>query len=56
MARPTQEQIEEQINAASESIDTHGTRGQWPGQSFEDGVRAALSWVIGDEETAPMED
>jgi hypothetical protein len=50
----TQDQIDEQINRAVESRDEHGT--QWPGMSYEDGVDAALRWVTGESDDAPMDD
>lgn len=49
----TEDQINEQIDEASDGIDS-GSR--WPGMSYEQGVKAALDWVLGNEELAPMAD
>lgn len=49
----SQEEIDEQMNKASEGID-QGSR--WPGMSYEQGVDAALRWVTGDDDSAPMDD
>ena len=50
----TEKQIEEQIVKAINSIQENGTK--WPGMTYEQGVRNALDWVMGDEDTPPMED
>ena len=55
MARPTREEIRDEVSAASDSLEEHkGTR--WSGMSYEDGVIAALSWAAGDTPDKPMED
>jgi len=46
----SQEEIDEQINAAVES------HNRWPGMTYEDGVDAALRWVTGESASKPMED
>ncbi len=50
MARPTDDQINEQIGLA---VDNNG---KWPGMTYEDGVRTALQWALGDSDDAPMSD
>lgn len=50
----SQEEVDEQLNLAMEAVDRG--RSKWPGMSYEDGVRAALNWMTGDDETPPMED
>ena len=47
----TEKQIDEVIGKI---IENPGPR--WPGQTYEDGVRAALDWVLGDEEDDPLTD
>lgn len=49
--RPTDDQINEIINRL---VDNPGPR--WSGMTFEDGVRAALDWVLGDEPDDPLTD
>ena len=53
MERP-QEEIDEQLNQALEQEEAGGSR--WPGMTYEQGVRAALDWVTGHNDTPPMED
>lgn len=50
MTTPTEEQMEEQLGRA---IDEDG---KWPGMNYTDGVRNALSWVLGESDTGPMDD
>jgi hypothetical protein len=50
----TDQEIDEQRNAASEALDEGGSK--WPGMSYEQGVQNALAWVVGDSEDLPMED
>jgi hypothetical protein len=47
----TDDEVSEQMNLAIEGVD-RGTR--WPGMSYEQGVDAALSWVTGQTDDAPM--
>lgn len=47
----TEKQINEVI---TKLIDNPGPR--WPGLTYEDGIRAALDWVLGDEENDPLVD
>ena len=46
---PSDEEIQEQIDAASDH-----DRSLWRGMTYEDGVMAALRWVLGDEDQPPM--
>lgn len=49
MARPTDEEIQEQIDIAMSGKN-------FDGMSYADGVRCALEWVLGDAVATPMED
>jgi len=44
----TEEEIREQLNEAGKK--------DFEGLSYSDGVKAALEWVLGDEDISPMED
>lgn len=48
--KPTEEQIQEQADIA---VDNNG---KYSGLTYEDGVCAALNWVLGHNEVPPMED
>jgi hypothetical protein len=50
----TDDEIEDAISAAYDSKDEHGSK--WPGMCYEDGVIAALEWIKGDRDDAPMEE
>jgi len=50
---PTEEEIEDQRNEAAAVAAEEGTR--VPGMSYEEGVRDALAWVMGDSDEPPME-
>jgi len=32
----------------------HGS--QWPGMTYEQGLRAGIDWILGDTDTNPMDD
>jgi hypothetical protein len=49
----TKREIEDQIAETFDQME-NGTR--WPGMSYEEGVRNALDWVIGNTDTKPMDD
>lgn len=49
----TNAEINEQISRATDAA-AHGS--QYPGMSYEEGVRCALDWVIGESDDLPMED
>lgn len=51
---PTPEELEEERSNAEASLEDGGTN--WPGMSYEEGVSAALAWVLGDRDERPMED
>lgn len=50
---PTQQEIEDQANAAVEQMDMGS---KWPGMSYEQGVANALNWVLGNESMPPMDE
>ena len=50
MATPTQSEIDDVLNQCADAIDD-GSR--WPGMSYEQGVEAAIRWMLGDFEN-PM--
>lgn len=52
----SKEEIEDQVAASVDSKDENGAAGKWPGMSYEDGVEAALMWVLEERDEAPMED
>lgn len=49
----TNKEINEQLDRATEGIN-EGTK--FHGMSYEDGVRAAIDWMLGNVEEKPMED
>lgn len=49
----TPEQIDEQIDKAQEGM---AKGSNWPGMSYEQGVENTLRWVLGDSDTAPMDE
>jgi hypothetical protein len=50
----TDDEVDAQLNLAMESANSG--RSRWPGMSYEQGVDAAIRWLIGDVEDPPMED
>ncbi len=46
----TEEEIQDQIDKAL------GDPDKFPGMNYAEGVRAALEWILGINESAPMED
>jgi hypothetical protein len=52
MIAKTEKQIRDVIDKTWESMDDGSA---WPGQNYEEGVRNALSWVLGEDED-PMVD
>lgn len=54
MRKPDAE-IRTQLNQAEE-VTFGEVPPKFPGNSYEEGVVAALAWVLGDDETAPMEE
>jgi len=53
MSEPTKKQIEDQL---AQAIDASANGSKWPGMSYEEGVAAALRWVLGESDEKPMED
>lgn len=54
MIKPNDTEIDDVRNKASEQEDKGGSK--WPGMTYEQGVNAALDWVVGDNEENPMPD
>lgn len=52
MLAPTHAEINEVLDQCMEALDA-GSR--WPGATFEQGVEAALRWMLGEGDN-PMED
>lgn len=52
MSFPSEDEINDQVN---KSLEAEECGSRWPGMTYEQGVRAALDWVLGDEETGPMD-
>lgn len=50
----TEDQVWEQLNAAEEQMMKGGTK--WSGMTYEQGVANAIRWMVGDDDTPPMED
>lgn len=48
------EEVDKAMNAAGEQRDKGGSR--WPGMSYEEGVLAALAWILGQDDANPMEE
>ncbi|HEY5785231.1 MAG TPA: hypothetical protein VIT65_10680 [Microlunatus sp.] len=49
----TSTEIDDQSAKAGDSISEGMSR--WPGMTYEEGVDAALRWVTGDSDDAPMD-
>lgn len=52
----TPEEIRKELGEADAQFLDNGGVTSWPGMSYEEGVSAALLWVLGDTEERPMED
>jgi hypothetical protein len=52
--KPTEEEIDEALNKASESEE--GGESRWPGMTYEQGVHAAIMWMLGHRKDNPMDD
>lgn len=48
----TKKEAEEQISIA----EVTAYNSKFPGMTYEDGIVAALTWMIGETDTPPMED
>lgn len=51
---PPKEDIDEVLNQCSDAADSG--RSKFPGMSYEQGVEAAIRWLIGDDDSNPMDD
>ncbi len=49
----TDEVIDDVLNKAAQAVDDGGS--SWPGMSYEQGVQAAIDWLVGHAEN-PMVD
>ncbi len=47
----SQREIDEVLNAVASRIDEGGSR--FPGMTYEEGVRDAISWMLGDNDENP---
>lgn len=47
----TEEEIDEQLNKA---IEGSYKPSRWPSMTYEQGVRAAMDWLLGDDDDPPM--
>lgn len=54
MSRPTDSQIEDVRDLALDY--TTENRTKFPGMTYEEGVEAALSWVMGESSENPLEE
>lgn len=52
MNKPTHIEIENELQEARD----HEFSSAFPGMTYEQGVIAALEWVLGENDTKPMED
>lgn len=52
--RRTEAEIRQQLNEAEANVLLGRT--EFRGNTYEDGVTAALGWVLGDDDTAPMDE
>lgn len=50
----TEEEVDHQRDLAIEAVASGGSR--WPGMTYEQGVEATLSWLVGDRDETPMEE
>ena len=53
MSKPTDEEMEAECDKTYDA-DENGSA--WPGMSYEQGVRAALDWVLGNSDDPPIGD
>lgn len=55
MTTPSTKEIQSARDEAAYRVYEEG-RSRYPAMSYEEGVEAALAWVIGDTDENPMED
>lgn len=48
------EDVEEELNEMTARVADHDLR--YPGMSYEEGVRDALQWVLGERDVPPSDD
>lgn len=59
MNREIMMRTEREIETELDRVDSEKAAGgpsEWPGMSYEQGVDAALRWVLGHSDDAPMDD
>lgn len=49
----TQEEIDDLMNQCSEAEDTGESK--YPGMMYEQGIKAAIEWLIGDTDDNPLD-
>lgn len=49
----SQDEVDEQLNRADDALDS-GSR--YPGMTYEEGVANGIRWLLGQDESPPMED
>jgi len=47
-------EIDEVLNQVTDAEDEGSSK--WPGMTYEQGVKAAIEWLIGQTDVAPMDD
>lgn len=50
----SEKEIDEVMDKAADAEDSGRT--QWPNMTYEQGVRQAIAWIIGDDDVNPMAD
>lgn len=43
-------------NLLNECVEAEDSGSKYPGISYEEGIRAAIDWLIGDDDVHPLED
>ena len=52
--KPSEEDINEVLDQCSEAADSGLSK--FPGMTYEQGVESAVRWMLGDDDTNPMDD
>lgn len=52
----SRDDIENELARAQDLREAQGGVPKWPGMTYEQGVEAALLWVLGDSDDPPIED
>jgi len=50
----TEEEVDDIVNRCGEQESKGGSK--WPGMTYEQGVRAALDWIVGWSDDHPLDD